>query len=208
MAEIIRLPKMQRDAEIRAASYDEQDNTIEVVWTTGSTGRRVTWMDGEFDEELVVNEKSVRMDRLNAGAPFLDTHNRFGLDAVLGSVVAGSARISNGTGTARIMLSRAADAVDRVSKIIEGTVRNVSVAYKIHGVEKSQREGKVPLHRVIDWEPMEISAVPIGFDPGAQVRSTGEDELYACRVEHSIADRNTVRRMIMQMRQKQFVGQR
>lgn len=206
MAEIIRLPKMQRDAEIRAASYDEQDNTIEVVWTTGSTGRRVTWMDGEFDEELVVDDKSVRMDRLNAGAPFLDTHNRFGLDAVLGSVVAGSARISNGTGTARIMLSRAADAVDRVSKIIEGTVRNVSVAYKIHGVEKSQREGKVPLHRVIDWEPMEISAVPIGFDPGAQVRSADEDELYACRVENSIADRNSVRRMIMQMRQKQFVG--
>jgi len=206
MAEIIRLPKMQRDAEIRASSYDEQDNTIEVVWTTGSTGRRVTWMDGEFDEELVVDDKSVRMDRLNAGAPFLDTHNRFGLDAVLGSVVAGSARIINGTGTARIMLSRASDAVDRVSKIIEGTVRNVSVAYKIHGVEKSQREGKVPLHRVIDWEPMEISAVPIGFDPGAQVRSADEDELYACRVEHSIGDRNTVRRMMMQMRQKQFVG--
>ncbi|EDQ33943.1 Caudovirus prohead protease [Hoeflea phototrophica DFL-43] len=204
MTELIRLPKMQRDAEIRAASYDEQDNTIEVVWTTGSTGRRVSWMEGEFDEELVVSDKAVRLDRLNAGAPFLDTHDRYSLDAVIGSVVAGTAKIAKGVGTARIQLSKAAGTLDRVAKIIEGTVRNVSVAYRIHGVEKTQREGMVPLHRVIDWEPMEISAVPVGFDPGAQVRSGSDDELFSCRVDLCSAHLNSVRRLRMEMQQRHF----
>jgi hypothetical protein len=38
----------------------------------------------------------VRLDRLNAGAPFLKVHETGTLDAVIGSVVPGSARIENG----------------------------------------------------------------------------------------------------------------
>ena len=38
----------------------------------------------------------VRLERLNAGAPFLRVHEAHDLDAVIGSVVPGSARIENG----------------------------------------------------------------------------------------------------------------
>lgn len=205
MVDVIRLPRMVRDAEVRVASYDQGQNTVDVIWTTGATVRRVNWMEGEFDEELVVNARSVRLDRLNLGAPFLDTHSRFALENVIGSVVKGSARIEGGKGYATIRLSTAEDAKDRVARIIEGTVSNVSVGYRIHAVEKKERDGAVPLHRVIDWEPWEISAVPVPADPSSQIRSA-DDAVYACRVEQSLEHMNQIRRarMEMQMRQLQI----
>lgn len=208
MADIIRLPRMVRDAEVRAASYDEGQNTVDVIWTTGATVRRVSWMDGEFDEELVVDARSVRLDRLNSGAPFLDTHSRFALENVLGSVVRGTARLEGGKGYATIKLSTADDARDRVARIIEGTVSNVSVGYRIHAVEKKERDGQVTLHRVIDWEPWEISAVPVPADPGSSIRSGSEDALYSCRVMPTIESINFVRRTRMQMQLRQLQAAR
>lgn len=204
MVDTIRLPQLLRDAEVRAGSFDQASNSIDVIFTTGATVRRVSWMDGEFDEELVVNNSSVRLDRLNSGAPFLDTHGQWSLEDVIGSVVRGSANIKDGKGYAKILLSSAPDAADRVARIKEGTVSNISVGYRIHAVETTDREGQTPLRRVIDWEPWEISAVPIPADPGAQVRAASTDALFACRVTPSATDQNIVRRMRMEMAQRHF----
>jgi hypothetical protein len=78
MTEIIAsLPKFGRAAEVRASSFDESDNSIEVVWTTGAAVRRFDWRTDRFySEVLVVTPRSVRLDRLNSGAPFLNTHSR------------------------------------------------------------------------------------------------------------------------------------
>jgi len=200
MSNVIQLPKLIRDAEVRSASFDEAANTVDVIWTTGATFRRVSWVDGEFDEELVVNSKSVRLGRLNGGAPFLDTHSKYSLDDVIGSVVRGSAKIENGIGVAKVLLSKAAGASDRVAKIVEGVVSNISVGYRIHAVEKKERAGQIPIHRVIDWEPWEISAVPIPADAGAQVRAGGEaSETFACRVIGGAADASEIVRIRMRM---------
>ncbi|QRM55140.1 HK97 family phage prohead protease [Sinorhizobium sp. BG8] len=200
MSKVIQFPKMLRDAEVRAQSFDEATNTIDVVWTTGATVRRVSWADGEFDEELVVDGSNVRLDRLNSGAPFLDTHSKWSLGDVLGSVVRGSARIEGGKGLAKILLSNAADVVDRVAKIKEGVVSNISVGYRIHVVEKTERIGQTPLHRVVDWEPWEISAVPIPADAGAHVRSgEGVSETFACRVMSGPATQIELQRIRMRM---------
>ncbi|MND03183.1 hypothetical protein D3C83_228850 [compost metagenome] len=41
----------------------------------------------------------------------------------------------------------------------------------------------MPLWRVTDWEPYELSAVPIGFDAGSQFRAGGNAQaLYPCKV--------------------------
>jgi hypothetical protein len=62
----------------------------------------------EFIERLSMKPESVRLGRLNSGAPFLDTHDSTGLSSVIGAVVAGSAKIENGKGVATIKLSSAA----------------------------------------------------------------------------------------------------
>jgi hypothetical protein len=189
MSKIIELPAMQRAAEIRAASFDEADNTIEVVWTTGASVRRYDWRGGEYyDEVLVVTSDAVRLERLNLGAPLLDTHSSWELEDVKGSVVPGTARIEGGRGLARCMLSRAEEDASVVSKVRDGIIRNISVGYAIHRVEKTAgAEGEVGTWRVVDWEPMELSLVPIPADPGAQVRSAADPKdtkipLYRCEV--------------------------
>lgn len=172
----VALPLMGLGAEMRAASFDDADNTIELVWTTGASVRRYDWRSGSYyDEVLEVSADAVRLDRLNAGAPFLNTHASWDLGDVIGSVVPGTARIQGKKGVCRVMLSRAEGDRDVVQKIRDGIIRNVSVGYAINRVEKTSRgEGEVDEWRVVDWTPMEISAVPIPADAGAQIRSGGD----------------------------------
>lgn len=179
MEELIELPRVTRsgidDAALmlRAASFDEAANTVEVIWTTGATVRRYDWRTGGYvDEQLVVEPQAIRLDRLNGGAPFLNTHDAWSLDSVIGAVVRNSVTIAKGQGSATIQLSRAPSHADIVQNIRDGIIQNVSVGYRIHAIEKTEgEEGDVPLWRVVDWEPLEISAVPIGADPGARARA-------------------------------------
>lgn len=167
----IELPAQHRSASVEPSSFNESNNTIEVIFTTGATVRR-RGFDGQYDEELVVTPEAVRLDRLNAGAPFLNTHNDWNLSDVIGSVVPGTAKIAKGVGTARIKLSTAPGDADTVQKIRDGVIRNISVGYAIHRVEVIEaKSGGVPTWRVVDWEPMEISAVPVPADAGAVIRS-------------------------------------
>ena len=173
MQTTVRLPQFGRDAQVRSDSFDADRNTIDIVWTTGATVRRYDYWDGsEYDEVLSLEPGAVRLDRLNAGAPFLDTHCSYGLDNVIGSVVPGSASVKDGQGTAKIQLSKAPGVADTVQKISEGVIRNVSVGYWTHKIVKTEADdGVVARWNVTDWEPLEISAVPIPADAGSQIRS-------------------------------------
>lgn len=182
----IELPALTRAAEVRSASFDATANTVDVIWTTGATVRRVSFLNGAYDEELVVTPQAVRLDRLNNGAPFLNSHDGNDVSRVIGSVVPGTARISNGAGTATIQLSRREDVAGIVKDIRDGIIRNVSVGYRYHRIEKTEAvDGKLPTWRVVDWEPLELSAVAIGADPGAQVRSRS-GQTYPCTVAPSL----------------------
>lgn len=204
MTQSIDLPMMRRDAELRADTFNEADYTMDVCWTTGATGRRVTWSDGAYDEELIVTPGAVRLGRLNDGAPLLNTHAAYDLGSVIGAVVPGSARLANGIGMAKVQLSRAAGDADVVQKIRDKIIRNTSVGYVRHTIEKTERDGTVPLWRVTDWEPYELSAVPIGFDAGAQFRAAdAKDRLFPCRILG--ADAATIARARMRM-QEQAAG--
>jgi hypothetical protein len=167
------LPKYERVAQFRSESFNPDDHTIEIVWTTGATVRRYDYWDGtEYDEVLSLEPGAVRLERMNLGAPFLDSHSSYSLANVLGSVVADSARIADSKGTCRILLSRAASDADTIQKIKDGVIRNISVGYWIHKVVKTEaKDGKVDRWDIVDWEPLEVSAVPIPADPGSQIRS-------------------------------------
>lgn len=147
-----------------------------LIWTTGATVQRRRyegWDDVvEYDEELVVTPGAVRMDRLNAGAPFLDSHRSWGLESVVGAVLPGTARVEGGQGFARVRLTSAPDAAPIVQRIMDGTVSAVSVGYRVHRYDITKAQGQRELWRAVDWEPMEISAVAMPADPGARIRST------------------------------------
>ena len=172
--DIIDLPLQGRMASVRAGSVDETARTVEIIWTTGATVRRARFWDEAVDEELSLDPGMIRLDRLNAGAPFLNAHDAGSLASVLGVVVEGSARIGNAQGTATIRFSERADVEPIFRDIAGGIIRNVSVGYRVHRYEITKRDGGPELWRAVDWEPLEISAVAIGADPGARVRSDAD----------------------------------
>lgn len=194
---MVRLPPIHRDASVRPESFDAKANTVDIVWSTGASVRRFSWWDGEeYDEVLSMEPGAVRLDRLNAGAPFVDTHATYCLDNVIGSVVPGTAKIEDGRGIATILLSAAPGVADTVQKIREGVIRNISVGYWLHKVVKTEADdGSVARHDVVDWEPLEISAVPVPADAGSQIRSaTGEEGEALARSSCLIVTRSSASR--------------
>jgi HK97 family phage prohead protease len=163
--------KQSRAAKIRANSFDEETNTISIVWTTGAAVRRADYRGEEFDEVLSLEPGAVDLGRLNAGAPLLDSHQDGGVANIVGKIVEGSAKIEDGRGVATVVLSNASDVSDIVMKIREGTARNVSVGYWIE--HTTRQDGDPPTVLVDRWTPVEVSIVTVPADAGAQIRSAG-----------------------------------
>jgi phage major head subunit gpT-like protein len=163
-------PAFNLRAAVRPESVDIENRTVELTWTTGAKGRRWSWDVGSYMEELEVSDGAVRLDRLNNGAPLLGVHNQYELGAVL--AVVERAWIADGLGHALVRFSKREDADIVFKDVIDGILRNVSVGYAVHRYELIEEEDdKLPTYRAVDWEPLEISLVPIGFDDGAKVRS-------------------------------------
>lgn len=171
--ETVRLPPLGRAAEVRVPEGAEE-REIEVVWTTGARVQRRRWEGWddlvEYDEELVVGPGTIRLERMQAGAPFLDSHNGYRLEAVLGSVVPDSVRVADGVATARVRLTSAPDAEAAIRRVLEKHV-GISVGYRVHRYDIIKQDGQRELWRAVDWEPLEISAVSIPADPGAHIRA-------------------------------------
>lgn len=163
-------PQMMLRAAVRPGSVDIEQRTVEITWTTGARGKRWSWDIGNYMEELDVSDSAIRMDRLNAGAPFLNAHNQYELGAVVGVVE--RAWLEGAEGRALVRFSQRDDVEQIFRDVKDGILRNISVGYIVHRyVLVEDGEDQLPVYRAVDWEPMELSLVPVNFDMGAQVRS-------------------------------------
>jgi hypothetical protein len=168
----VNIPELDLRAAVRADSVDEDARTVELVFTKGARVKRRVWTDygvREFYEELEVSEQAIRMDRLNNGAPFLNTHMRWNTDDVLGVVE--KAWIDGEEGRAVVRFSKREEAEKVWNDVKDGILRNVSVGYLVHRYEVDEEQSDLPVHRAIDWEPIEISVVPVGADGDAGFRA-------------------------------------
>lgn len=171
------MPTQLREAQLVPASFNDANNTVECVWTTGARVRRYDyWNDTYYDEELDVTPESVDMARFDAGVvPVLDAHRTYGgLSAQIGIVERAS--IANGQGRATLRLSQREDLAGIVGDIKAGIIRSISVGYAVRKYEVTRGSertdgGTIPLYRAVDWVPSELSFVPIPADTGAATRS-------------------------------------
>jgi hypothetical protein len=181
--DVVMLPPLYREAAIAAGSFDEKNRTFEIVWTAGAEVPRIDWWTGQrYIEVLEVSDNAVRLGRLQSGrAPVLDTHSRWSLENVLGVVERNSVKIKGGEGIARVRMSKRDDIAPLIEDIRDGIIANVSPMYVTHAYREEMREGQ--MYRVAtDWEPQEISFVPVGADPDAGKRSAPDLQTYACRI--------------------------
>lgn len=167
-------------ADIVPESMDEENRTVEVVWTTGARVKRYSWFDGPWYEELSTDPAHVRMGRLQSGrAPVLLQHNARDPNAHQG--VVDSATITKGEGRAKLRFLKGDPDADRTwNKIRQRVLASVSVGYDTHKMEKVEETNGVPVMRATDWEPFEISPVAIPADADAHVRS--EERTHPCQV--------------------------
>ncbi|MCK9563507.1 MAG: HK97 family phage prohead protease, partial [Bacteroidales bacterium] len=144
----------QRDltAESFERSYkvreiDATARTVEIAFSSEEPYER--W----FGEEVLDHSpQSVRLDRLNGGAAVLVNHDT---DDHVGVVE--SARIdSDKRGRAVIRFSRSERGEEIFQDVQDGIRTLVSVGYRIHKYEVTERKGQSDLVRVLDWEPYEV----------------------------------------------------
>lgn len=174
---IIELAQQTRAAQIAPATADEGQRTVEVVWSTGAAVRRADWITGKvYVEELSMQPGHVRLDRLNSGAPLLNTHDRYDLSGIIGVVE--RAWLDGGEGRALVRFSRRPEVDPIWRDVLDGVIRNVSIGYRVYRYEEFPGE-KPPRLLATDWEPEEISLVPVGADAGAGIRSA---QSTACEV--------------------------
>lgn len=170
----IDLPLQTRaDVRLQADTIDAEARTVEVVWSTGATvRRRDLWTGRRYDEVLSLDPRHVDLSRLNNGAPLLNAHGAFDLEGVIGVVErAWIARSSDSfEGRAQVRFSARDDVEPLWQDVRAGIIRNVSVGYVVRTYEVTEQDGQVPVWRAIDWQPLELSAVPVGADGGASFR--------------------------------------
>jgi hypothetical protein len=177
-----------RRAITAPATVDRAARTVEVVWSTGARARNFVPSLGGITEELDMSPNAVRMAQLGSGnAPVLNTHRSSDARDVLGRVIA--ARLEGGRGHARLQFSGAADVEPLWQRIADGTLRAVSIGYRVHRYD--QRPDPVSgemIYRAVDWEPFEISIVPIPVDRDAQVRGAAPQGAPSFAIEPALPD--------------------
>lgn len=181
------LPIQTRAVAVDSSAVNIETRTVRVVFSTGAAVRRMRYVgwDGPaipFDEVLVVSRDAVILDRLNNGAPVLDSHQQWTTQSQVAVVERAwiDGRGANAVAYAEIRFPQAGmdENADRLFNLItDGIIRNVSCGYQLNEIEvipPNEKKGTVEVRKVVRWTPYEISFVAAGADDKAQVRSNAE----------------------------------
>lgn len=182
------MPPQTRVAQLVPTTFREADNSLEVVWTTGSRRRAYDWFNDQvYEEELDVSPEAVDMTRFEAGTvQVVDSHQTYGLTSVLG--IAREGWIANGEGRARVAFSTDPAKQGVVGDIKAGIIRAMSFGYSVQKYQVTRAQDRtdgvnLPLYRAVRWTPMELTFCPVGADPNAGSRA-GEPALTRSQPAH------------------------
>lgn len=191
MPKTIELPPLDfARAAMVPDSLKESERTVDVVVSTEAFVRRYHPAFYEvLNESLEITTDSLRLDYFNSGqAPILDIHNSYDLKAVYGKVL--RAWIENHELIATIRYDENKESEEVWQRVKRGELPNYSVRGRVHKYSDVTVEGDTIRSLVaVDWEPREVSIVPMGADDGAVVRSAKPDFL-PCIIEHAASADN------------------
>jgi phage head maturation protease len=185
----VKIGMFQIRADLRPASFDNKNRTVDVVMSSGYRGQRYDWMsDSSYMEELDISDAAIRKVRLDAGLPVLTNHSSMpgfaeGNQKKLMNVgVVSAYRIENGQLVGTLKMSRTQDVEPILQDLEDGIIRSVSLGYRVYKyIDISTPTDEMKIFRAVDWEPMEVSLVSLPFDPLAQVRNA--PSMYSAIVE-------------------------
>lgn len=159
-------------AIIDGSNFDEATNSVPVVFATEQPVLTRDW-DGElFYEVLSMDKAHIRQDRISSGAPVLDNHDKNGSITKVQLGVVEAPQIVNKEYRATLRFSKRKSIEELVEDIRTGIVKNVSAGYRVYQYRDiSSPNDKYRTLLAIDWEPTEVSMVPIPADYKARIRT-------------------------------------
>jgi hypothetical protein len=167
---------LTRAATLTPSSFDATKRTVGLVWSTGSPVQRYDF-EGPFSERLDMSPESVNLSHLN-GAPVLNSHNRFDVREILGTVLDPS--VDGAQGIATVRFSSRPDVEPIVRDVADGIISRVSVGYSVQQWLTSKDTNGNRTKTATRWTPAEISFTAIGADPGARTRAMEDDDECDC----------------------------
>mgnify|MGYP000791642496 FL=1 len=169
---------LQRDfiaagTNIRAVDDDKENRTFDLSFSSEEPCQQ--WFGVEI---LDHDPAAVDMSRMQDVGVLLYNHNR---DKVIGTIL--RAWIENGRGTATVKFDDDADSEIIRAKVASGTLKGVSVGYRVTNYESVKEGAKSldgrfagPCYVAKKWMPYEISIVSVPADATVGVgRELGED---------------------------------
>lgn len=166
------------------SSLNNEQRTVEATVSTGVAVLRRDWLTGEkWWERLSMEPDHIRLDRLNSSAPILDTHSGWSLSQQLGVVVERTARVVGKRLAATLRFSKRSDVTPIWNDVMDGIYRNTSLGYQTYRLEDIGKKDGIPVRLATDWEPHEVSMVPMPADVGAQTRDGKPTALHMCVIE-------------------------
>lgn len=163
-----RIENEHRQFSIVPSTLNLEARTVELVFSTGSRGKRYDYNIGSYYEELEISENAIKLERLNSGAPLLFNHQSYSSDDVIGVV---ERAWVDGTEAKALVRFDTDDYADKIfRKVKSGILKHVSVQYSADYEHVGEADG-IPVMRAVNWEPIEISVLPLPFDYNAQIRA-------------------------------------
>jgi len=183
------IPPLNLRAAFVPSTWNPSTGELELDFASSARTLELDGWGDPFLEELDLSPESVRLERLNSGAPVLDSHGKVthraggsGLDDQIGVVVNAS---TDGTrARARIRLADVDSTKEVREKIDQGIIQGVSVGYRVNryrDITTAEDETRVLL--AVDWEPYEITLTPIPADFSVGLRSKNTETRNECSIE-------------------------
>lgn len=175
-----------RQFQCRNDTWNEEARTVEAVIATDDAVMVYDWRSEQMVQEVL------RMDLMTmpegSQIVLLDSHARWSLDTVLGSIRDIRAEGSDLVGTLHFVEGDA-DVDKIVRKVAQGHIRDISIGYRVKTHEQVRRgetltvrgvEYKAETHRIMvatDWEPHEGSLTAVGADSKSKLREAPEETM-------------------------------
>jgi len=166
----------RRESAFLPSTYNEKDNTIDVIFAAGADVMRVDpWTGERWIERLPLS--GLDASELNLGAHVLAAHDASSLGSIIGSVVPDSVKVQKKRATAKLRLSNAPSHAEIVGNIKDGIIRKLSYGYQRIGEPVQTKEDGVEVRTWAAHLAKEISFVPVPADGGTGTRSQPEQEV-------------------------------
>lgn len=125
-----------------------------------------------------------RLDAL-IGGPLLRDH-RNSTDAAVGVIA--DARVEGDSILIRARFDQSPGASEVMTKVQGGSLRGISLGYKVHRWQSAGKRDGLPVFVATDWTPAEASITPVPASPGAYIRGQSMD------TNAAVADGNIMNR--------------